>query len=97
MIEVPVSAYDWVPRIVDPITMADTIAGFRVLCLNFDFIIRSFYKKIYLIYTTRNGPFNCLSLLGALQVPLDLIVKSNQKLSVLPLNGPVISDRSLSQ
>jgi len=43
MIEVPVSACDWVPRIVDPITMADTIAGFRVLCLNFDFIIRSFY------------------------------------------------------
>jgi len=43
MIEVPVSAYDWVPRAAEPSVMADTITRLRVLWLHFDFIIRSFY------------------------------------------------------
>ena len=44
MFEVPVSAWDWVPRIVKPSDIADTIARFRGLSLNFEFIIRSFYQ-----------------------------------------------------
>ena len=42
MVEVPVSAWDWVPRIVKPSAIADTIARFRGLSLNFNFITRSF-------------------------------------------------------
>jgi len=42
MIEVPVSAWDWVPRIVKPSAIGDTIARFRGLSLNFNFITRSF-------------------------------------------------------
>lgn len=42
MFEVPVSAWDWVPRIVKPSDIADTIARFRGLWLKFVFITRSF-------------------------------------------------------
>lgn len=43
MFEVPVSAWDWVARIAKPSTIADRIARFRGLSLNFNFITRSFF------------------------------------------------------
>ncbi|MDC0109682.1 hypothetical protein OAI56_05410 [Amylibacter sp.] len=42
MVEVPVSALLWVPRMADPNTMDDMIARLRLLWLNFFFIIRLF-------------------------------------------------------
>ena len=65
--EVSVSACNWVQRIVAQIAMAETIARLRMLGLNFAFIIRSFFKQIYLHTIIGSGQFDTLLLLCAIK------------------------------